>query len=100
MQYQLDYTVYRNYESCPGVYERERGTVEFADAITAQEFCESPVKMLEWFGADSGKFELRGGERPFEWDWIWSLEYDLQADMNRLPIGYRIFRDAIFAVEG
>lgn len=96
MKYQLDYTVYREYESAPGVYERERGTVEFADVHVAQEFCETPVKMLEWFGAERGNFAMRAGERPYEWEWIFELAYDVTADVNRLPLAYRVWRDAIF----
>lgn len=98
MKYELDYKVYRPY-SVAGVYERECGTVCFGNVHAVQEFCESPEKMLRYFDAERGTFELRCGERPFEWEWVWKLEYDSEAQMNRLPIGFRQFRDAIFAVE-
>ena len=99
MTYELLYRVYREYSFFPGVGERECGSIEFADVHSAQEFCESPQKMLEYLGAESGHFEMRGGERPFEWEWLWEMAYDTACDMNRIPLAYRMWRDAIYGRE-
>ena len=97
MKYELDYTVYRRLAY--GVYEKEGGVVLFDNVHQAQKFCERPEKMLAYFGAERGDFELRCGERPYEWDWVFHLSWDLKSLMNYMPVSYRQFCRAIFAVE-
>ncbi len=94
MRYELEYAIVRRY-GVEGVFEKERGTVYFEDVHQAQEFCSSPTDMLEWFGADSGRFELWRSE-PLQ------LQWHLKADMegvNYLPWNFREFRDAIYGKE-
>ena len=73
--------------------EKKRGSVEFDNVQQAQEFCDDPCKMLDKFDADCGEFILWTDE----WDVVWMLRYDFER-VNILPMDYRTWRDAIFAV--
>lgn len=95
-RYELDYVVYRECENRPGVYRREGGVIKFTDIHEAQEWCSSPAEMLRKLNADSGRFDMRCGDRPFGWEWLWKLEYDFERPTNRLPVSYRMWRDAIY----
>ena len=94
MQYQLDYTVYREHEGVPGVFEKERGTIGFDDAGTAHEFAESPAAMLEWFGAERGEFSMWLDDAEL----LWQMSYDTTSEVNRIPLSYRMFLESIWEV--
>ena len=94
MRYQLDYTVWR--EVGNGVFRKEHGSLMFNDVHSAQEWCSSPSAMLCKLEADYGKFDMRCGEKPFYWEWVWEFEYDFERPTNRIPVAYRMWRDAIF----
>ena len=74
--------------------ERKRGQVVFENVQQAQEFAASVFDMLDYFDADCGDICCWRGD----WELVWELKVDRER-VNVLPIDYRIWREAFFAVE-